>query len=154
MSTMKVFASVYIIFAICIAASLQETPHFPCDNGPMPKSLRVEGCDSSPCKLYRGTDLNAQWDFVANADAESLKPRVKVTFAGITIEYPYPEQDACKSLTNGECPLSEGDEATYNLKMPISELYPSLSMTIEFGLIDENDNAQVCFLVDGQVTDK
>lgn len=73
---------------------------------------------------------------------------------GITIEYPYPEQDACKSLTNGKCPLSEGDEATYNLKMPISESYPSVTLTIEFSLIDENDNVQVCFKVDGKVTNK
>jgi len=73
---------------------------------------------------------------------------------GTTMDYPYPEQDACKSLTNGGCPLNEGDEATYNLKMPISELYPSLALNIEFGLVDENNNVQVCFNVDALVTDK
>jgi len=151
---MKVVTSACIIFATCIAVSLQETPYVPCDNGPTPLSLRVEGCDSSPCKFYRGTDLLAQWDFAANANAESLKPRVKVTIMGVTIDYPYPEQDACKSLTKGKCPLSKGDEATYNLKMPIAKSYPSVSMTIQFSLVDENDNVQVCFKVDGTVVDK
>lgn len=79
---------------------------------------------------------------------------MKVTVMGSTIDYPYPEQDACKNLTNNKCPLSKGDEATYNLNMPISELYPSVTLTIEFGLIDENDNVQVCFKVEGQVTNK
>lgn len=88
------------------------------------------------------------------AQAKALRPRVRVTIFGSTIEYPYPEQDACKSLTNGQCPLSEGDGATYNLKMPISKMYPSLSMTIEFSLIDENGNVHVCFELEGKVTDK
>ncbi|XP_011876344.1 PREDICTED: epididymal secretory protein E1 [Vollenhovia emeryi] len=150
---MRALASAYIILAICVAASLQETSYDPCDDGPGPRSLRVDGCDSSPCKLHRGTDLTAQWDFVANADAKTLKPRVRVTIMGVTIDYPYPEQDACKSLTNGKCPLSKGDEATYNLKMPISESYPSITLTIEFALVDENDNnVQVCFKLDGTVT--
>lgn len=144
-----------IILAVCVAASSQEkTPFIPCDEGPIPTELRVAGCNSSPCNIYRGTDLLAQWDFVSNADAKSLKPRVRVTFWGSTINYPYPEQDACKSLTNGECPLSEGDEATYNLKMPISKVYPAIALTIEFGLVDENNNVQVCFKIQGKVTDK
>jgi len=90
----------------------------------------------------------------ADAAAKSLKPRVRVTFLGTTIDYHYPEQDACKSLTNGRCPLSEGDAATYSLKMPISEVYPSLALNIEFSLVDENKNVQVCFKLDAQVTDK
>lgn len=89
-----------------------------------------------------------------DANAKALKPRVRVTIMGATIDYPYPEQDACKSLTNGECPLSKGDEATYNLQMEISKLYPSLTLTIEFALLDENSNVQVCLKVIGEVTDK
>lgn len=97
--------------------------------------------------------MTAQWDFVANADATTLKPRVRATVEGTTINYPYPEKDACKSLTNGECPLSEGDEATYNLKMSISKLYPKVKPNIEFALVDEKDNVQVCFSVDCEVVD-
>ncbi|KAL6264146.1 hypothetical protein P5V15_004225 [Pogonomyrmex californicus] len=150
---MKAVAAVCIIFGFCIAASLQDTPFDPCDNGPVPTSLRVDGCNTSPCNFYRGTNLTAQWDFVANANMESLKPDVKVIMMGITIDYPYPEQDACKSLTNG-CPLNKGDKATYNLNMPISPAYPSVTLTIQFGLVDENKNVQVCFKMDGKVVNK
>ncbi|EZA51211.1 NPC intracellular cholesterol transporter 2 [Ooceraea biroi] len=151
---MKVLASVCIIAAFCIASSLQDTPHSPCNDGPLPLALRIDGCSSLPCNIYKGTDLIAQWDFAANADAKSLTPRVKVTFWGITIDYPYPEQDACKSLTNGRCPLAKSDKVTYNLKMPIDKSYPDVVLKIEFALVDENKNVQVCFKVDGQVTDK
>lgn len=90
-----------------------------------------------------------------DADAKSLKPRVRVTIMGVTIDYPFPEQDACKSLTNGKCPLNKGDKATYNLKMPIDESYPKVNeMEISFSLDDEKNNVQVCLKLKVQVTDK
>lgn len=73
---------------------------------------------------------------------------------GATIPYPYPEQDACKSLINGECPLKKDAEVTYNLEMPISKTYPTVTINIEFSLVDENKNVQVCFNVDVKVTNK
>jgi len=79
---------------------------------------------------------------------------VRVKILGIRLNYPYPEKDACKALTNGECPLDEGDQVTYNLRMPIDENYPSIKLNIEFALLDENKNVQVCFNVDAKVTDK
>ncbi|KYN11054.1 Epididymal secretory protein E1, partial [Trachymyrmex cornetzi] len=148
-----IYAAACIILAICVAASLQYTPYARCDDGPPPKSLIVEGCNSSPCDLYRGTNLTAHWDFNAIADAEKLTVRVRVTILGITVTYPYPYPNACESLMNSKCPLSKGDNATYSLLMPISKGYPSVQLTIEFSLNDEKNNSQVCFKLDGQVTD-
>ncbi|EGI67711.1 D-beta-hydroxybutyrate dehydrogenase, mitochondrial [Acromyrmex echinatior] len=91
--------------------------------------------------------------FIPVADTEKLTVSVKVTIMGVTISYPYPYPNACESLTNGKCPLSKGDSATYSALMPISKNYPSLRMIIEFSLNDENNNSQVCFKIDGQVTD-
>ncbi|KAL6434005.1 hypothetical protein ACFW04_005866 [Cataglyphis niger] len=150
---MKAFIFACIIAAFCVA-SLQSTPHFSCDDGPLPLELRIDGCDSSPCIVYKGTNLTAQWDFVANADTKSLVPQVIVTVMGGTIKYPYPEQDACKSLTNGECPLKKDAKVTYNLNMPISKSYPSVTINIEFSLLDETKSVQVCFNVDLKVTNK
>ncbi|XP_014474801.1 PREDICTED: estradiol 17-beta-dehydrogenase 2 [Dinoponera quadriceps] len=144
-----------IILVFCIAVSLQDTPFALCSDGPPPKLLRVEGCDKLPCKLVRGTDLIAEWDFNARNDVEKLKTRVMVTLAGITTEYPYPEPDACKSLSKGECPLEKDEEVTYNLNMHISEFYPPVKLNVEFALLDEEtEEVQVCFKLDGKVTDK
>lgn len=70
---------------------------------------------------------------------------VRVIVGGVALPYPYPEPDACKSLTNGACPLKKGDKPTYNLKMPISDDYPALGQTIKFALKDENEHTHVCF---------
>ncbi|XP_072767760.1 NPC intracellular cholesterol transporter 2 [Anoplolepis gracilipes] len=151
---MKVFIFVCIIAEFCVALSMQDTPHDQCDDGPGPLALRVEGCDSLPCYIYKGTNMSAQWDFLANADAKALEPRVEVSIGGISISYPFPEKDACKSLTNGKCPLKKDTKATYNLNMPINKNYPSVSPTIQFTLIDDNQNVQVCFSLECVVTDK
>lgn len=87
----------------------------------------------------------------ADGDAEQLKTRVMVTVFGNKTPYPYPQPDACKSLAKGECPLEKGDELTYELRMPISINYPPISLSIEFALVDENANVQVCFEIDAQV---
>lgn len=85
---------------------------------------------------------------------ESLEPRVVVTFMGTTIKYPYPEKNACNSLVSGECPLEKDSEATYNLQMQISKSYPTVSLNIEFALIDQNKDVEVCFNVDCEVVDQ
>jgi hypothetical protein len=85
--------------------------------------------------------------------AENLRPLVMVTVLGLTIDYPLPDQDVCANLIWGGCPLSPGDEATYNLIMPILNEYPLVSLTIEFSILDAADNTVVCFEVDGQVVD-
>ncbi|EFN66585.1 Epididymal secretory protein E1 [Camponotus floridanus] len=149
---MKAFIFACIISAFCAVS--QSTPYNLCDNGPPPVKLRVEGCDSSPCYIYKGTNLTAQWDFTADADAQSLAPQVIVYFMGTTVNYPYPEKNACNSLVNSKCPLKKNSKATYNLEMPISKAYPSLALNIQFALIDENKNIQVCFSLDCEVTDK
>ncbi|KAK2579049.1 hypothetical protein KPH14_002842 [Odynerus spinipes] len=140
---MALLACVYLLAAFCIALSAQSTPFFKCTDGtPAPLDLRIKGCNSLPCPLIRGTDLTAEWDFEVTANTETLKPRVKVTLFGVTTEYPYPHQNACNDLTNGECPLEKGEEITYALKMPILKGYPLLTLNIEFALVDENENSQ------------
>lgn len=76
-----------------------------------------------------------------------------VTVLGLTIDYPLPDQDVCANLIFGGCPLSEGDEATYQLIMPILTEYPLVSMSIEFSVLDESNQPLVCFEVDGQVVE-
>lgn len=112
----------------------------------------MAGCDTSPCTIVKGSTLNAEWDFILSNDVKNLFPRVKATVGGITIPYPYPEQDACKSLVKGNCPLKKDDEATYSLRMPIDKNIPSLALKIEFALVDRKKKPYVCFSVNAKVT--
>ncbi|XP_032664947.1 NPC intracellular cholesterol transporter 2 [Odontomachus brunneus] len=149
---MRVYAFACIIVAFCVAASIQDTPYAPCSDGPLPTSLRVEGCDKSPCSLHKGTDLIAEWDFDAKSDANTLETKVMVKVAGVIMEYPYPQPNACKSLSKGKCPFKKGDQLRYNLKMPISSSYPLVKLNIQFSLFDEKKQVHVCFKLDCKVT--
>ncbi|XP_020299320.1 epididymal secretory protein E1-like, partial [Pseudomyrmex gracilis] len=148
------YVAVYIIVAFCVALSLQATPNKPCDESPLPVELRVDGCNSLPCNLHRGTNLTAQWDFVADSDSTKLTISVNVMIFGYTVKYPYLQPDACKSLSSGKCPLKKGDKATYTLVMPIVESIPTIPVTFEFGLYNEQSKPQVCFKLDGKVVKK
>lgn len=90
---------------------------------------------------------------MAAFDAGRLRPKALVTVLGLTIDYPLPDQDVCANLVFGGCPLSEGDDATYHLIMPILNEYPLVSMSIVFTVIDETDQPLVCLEMDGQVVE-
>jgi ML domain len=90
---------------------------------------------------------------LAAFDSGRLKPQVLATVLGLTIDFPLPDQDVCANLIFGGCPLSEGDEATYQLIMPILNEYPLVSLSIQFSVLDETDQTLVCFEVDGQVVE-
>ncbi|XP_047366452.1 NPC intracellular cholesterol transporter 2-like [Vespa velutina] len=148
---MALLSFVYILLAFYIGSSVQ-TEYRKCEGGlPEPNELRIKGCDKLPCSFVKGTDLKAQWDFTVTADTAVLKPQVKVTVLGITTEYEYPRPDGCKDLINGECPLEKGELVTYTLSMPILKIYPNIRLDIEFSLLDENKNSQVCFVIEGKV---
>ncbi|XP_011305854.1 protein NPC2 homolog [Fopius arisanus] len=145
---------VLIIAAFCVVGSLQDTPFTKCKaGGPAPEALRVKGCNTTPCRFVKGKDVEAEWDFNVVADAEALKPVVKAKALGITVDYPLPEQDACKSLVNGECPLEKGELVSYGLRMPILKAYPKVDLHLTFFLVDPQKNVHVCFEIDAKVVD-
>lgn len=84
---------------------------------------------------------------------KELKPRVQIKIAGETLDYHYPEPDACKFLSMAQCPLKNGDWSIYNLKMPINKKYPPMTV-LEFSLLDENKKVQMCFGLNIKVVDK
>ena len=52
---------------------------------------------------------------------------------------------------DSECPLDEGEEVTYGLKMPILKVYPKVSLLLEFALIDSHNNVHSCFKINAKV---
>ncbi|XP_046828899.1 NPC intracellular cholesterol transporter 2 homolog a-like [Vespa crabro] len=152
--TMALLTFVYILLAFYIGSSVQ-TEFYKCEGGlPEPNELKIEGCDKLPCSFIKGTDIKAQWDFTVTNDTATLKPKVIVTILGISTEYEYPRPEGCKDLINGECPLEKGELVTYTISMPILESYPNIRLSIEFSLLDENKNTQVCFVIEGKINSK
>ncbi|XP_015514133.1 NPC intracellular cholesterol transporter 2 homolog a-like [Neodiprion virginianus] len=145
-----------VLFTLCLATGIQgdSTPYTSCSTVADPIDFRMDGCTETPCALYRGETASAEWDWEVTADTTTLTPRVKAIVLGLSISYDIGQEDACETLTNAECPLDAGEEVTYGLSMPVLASYPKLSLTIEFALLDDNGDAQVCFRVPVKVQDR
>ena len=91
--------------------------------------------------------------YISAAPTSALKPKVKAYLGSIGVDFDIGQKNACDSLTNAYCPLDEGEEVTYALKMPVQSFYPKVKLNIQFSLIDDQGNKQVCFFVAAKVTD-
>ncbi|KAJ8674773.1 hypothetical protein QAD02_010559 [Eretmocerus hayati] len=144
-----------LVIAVCslVDLSYESTPIKSCQDGPTPFDVRVKDCSGLPCELHRGTNVSAEWDFAVAQATTKLKPRVRAEVAGVVVNYPFPQEDACTSLASGKCPLNTGDQATYELSMPILKIYPKISLTIEFAFLNDGDQVVVCFKLPAKVVD-
>ncbi|XP_058460795.1 NPC intracellular cholesterol transporter 2 homolog a-like [Malaya genurostris] len=125
-----------------------------CANGqPSPKTVRIENCPAFPCNLPRGTDANMVMEFSAARDATNLNTTVLATALGITGPYQLPAERAaaCNWLVQSRCPISSGEDLIYHLSMPITAIYPLVSVTIQIDIIDNTEQSQGCFIVDARV---
>jgi len=77
------------------------------------------------CNCQYTTDDN--FTSVTATFVEILTAKVRATALNITIDYPLPEPDACKTLINSACPLESGDTATYVLALHLIDFLPPVS---------------------------
>lgn len=60
-------------------------------------------------------------------DVERLDAVVTAYALGIVLDFPLKQKNACKALTNAECPLDKYELVTYRLELPVDKSYPSVS---------------------------
>ncbi|KOC59746.1 Epididymal secretory protein E1 [Habropoda laboriosa] len=130
-----------------------QSSFLPCDGKPGPNSVEILGCKTLPCNLKRGTIVEGSIVFTASASTKTLRPDVDVQLGNMHVKYPFPEQNACKGLVSGSCPLEKGEVSTYFMRMPIERAYPKIGLTIQFALVDEHNNYQMCFKIPAKVVD-
>ncbi|XP_065086062.1 NPC intracellular cholesterol transporter 2 homolog a-like [Ochlerotatus camptorhynchus] len=120
---------------------------------PPPRQVRIEGCVELPCLLPRGQDANMAMDFTAIQDATNMRTVVTATALGITAPYELPADRAavCNWLVQTRCPVSAGEDLTYHLSMPVTAIYPLVSVVIEIDVIDQSEQSHGCFVVDTRV---
>ncbi|XP_076299689.1 NPC intracellular cholesterol transporter 2 isoform X2 [Lasioglossum baleicum] len=150
---MSLSVAVLLVAVFCIADSMQ-SPYQSCGAGlPAPNSVNIAGCSQLPCNFKRGTFASAEVDFTVQDSTKTLTPKVTVHIGSISTAYQLPEQNACKSLVNGECPLDKGERVTYKLQMPIEKIYPKIALTIQLSLVDGNGKSQACIKIPSKVVD-
>lgn len=63
MAILTLVIAVYVFAVLFIANSMQA--YVPCDGKPAPTNVKILGCDTLPCNLVRGTNVEANVDFKA-----------------------------------------------------------------------------------------
>nr|XP_019530505.2 NPC intracellular cholesterol transporter 2-like [Aedes albopictus] len=120
---------------------------------PVPREVRLKDCPSMPCLLPRGTEAKMAMDFTSVQEATSLHTTVTATALGVTAPYELPADRAvaCNWLVQSRCPTSTGEDLTYHLSMPITAIYPLVSVTIEIDVVDQTQQSHGCFVIDARV---
>lgn len=113
----------------------------------------MDGCNSSPCKVKKGNDLNVEIHFTTVAATSSLKPQLSAKVFGIKMPLTVTKdhQNACESLKDAKCPLSSNQDVVYSVKLPILKSYPAMKTEIEMNLVGDNGHSHTCFRLDGQI---
>lgn len=83
----------------------------------------------------------------------TLKSKVVPIALGLELPYELPANyaRACDWLVGSSCPISEGDNVTYNLKIPVQKNYPIIGLNIEISLIDDKHRIIACFVASMRV---
>uniref|UniRef100_A0A182SQB4 MD-2-related lipid-recognition domain-containing protein n=1 Tax=Anopheles maculatus TaxID=74869 RepID=A0A182SQB4_9DIPT len=149
---MQLLTIVYIIsFASLTIADVVTVQQ--CSEGSLPVSVDVTGCRATPCELPKGQDAAVLVDFTADRHLTALVPRVHASFGGMTVPFELPDdrKDGCQWLVGGMCPVSQHEDVTYELRLPVLAMYPSLSLTVELKLVDQDNKIATCFHLQAKV---
>ncbi|KAG4074456.1 hypothetical protein HA402_015745 [Bradysia odoriphaga] len=117
---------------------------------PPPHEVRVRGCTSMPCTVRRGTEAIMDLEFTTPVSSNTLRPVVFASVLGATIEYPLPDhlQNACNHIRPNGCPLAAGTTTSYNFVFAVNPLYPPVTVGVEVNLLNQDNVAVTCFIVD------
>jgi len=136
-----------IVFSAVLLAVAAATPYRDCGSTATISSFVVPGCTTLPCTILRGQNYTLQFDFVANAPANSFDPYVTGTFLGITAPWPGTFPPGCSDATTGDCPLTVGERIVYQPVLAIDRTWPQVSATAHWESRDENGSKIICLEV-------
>ncbi|XP_058120105.1 uncharacterized protein LOC131284892 [Anopheles ziemanni] len=148
--------AVLLVAALACGSLTEALTTNPCTNGaPQPSRVTITGCTEMPCDLIRGSDVSMELDFVAPFSAATLRYTVVATALGITAPYELPadRSNVCDWLSGSSCPISQGEDITSTLSMPILPIYPLVSLVIQVGVEDPSntENRFTCFAINARV---
>ncbi|RXG59060.1 Protein NPC2-like protein [Armadillidium vulgare] len=108
-------------------------------------NIKITGCspNKNDCVFARGEDAEIQIPFTTSNSPEKLTAIVHGILFGIPIPFSLPNNDAC--VDSGlSCPVPKNTEVIYTTKIPVRKEYPSLRVTVQMKLRDENGDDVTC----------
>ncbi|XP_049879197.1 NPC intracellular cholesterol transporter 2-like [Pectinophora gossypiella] len=108
------------------------------NEGELPLSTFVRGCQGSPCLLPQNEELVIDMVFKAPRLITEMRTLATVFMGILPIIFPLEENSVtCNFLTNTYCPIVEDTIVHYILRLPISAVFPiGTSVIVEFHVVD------------------
>merc|ERR1712080_511509 len=80
------------------------------------KSITMDGCTGFPCVVHHGEHATGKLTAVAKASTSSLTCKISgIIPPGIELPFNGCPVNACENLSNGDCPVEEGEEFVYDM---------------------------------------
>jgi len=121
------------------------------------KQVDITNCDKPPCKLKKRTRVAIEQKFVPDHDIRSLTTSVHAAIVGVSLPFIGVDgSNACNNIFSVDnikvgCPLKAGTEYIYKNEFPILDLYPKISLVVNWALT-ENNNVVTCFEIPSRIT--
>ena len=113
------------------------------------KEVNVNPCPTQPCKLHKGQSYGVNVTFASSTQSQSSKAVVHGIVLGVSIPFPIPEPDGCKSGIN--CPIQKDKTYSYLNKLPVKNEYPSIKLVVQWELQDDKDQRLFCWQIPVQI---
>ncbi|XP_076766086.1 Niemann-Pick type C-2b [Xylocopa sonorina] len=149
--------TVLIFVALLAIARATEVNH--CGTGEKVEDserIKITGCEVPPCKLKRRTKATIEQKFVPEQDVQSLVNNVYAVVLGVPLPFVGVDgTSACESIFNEDgttagCALKKGVEYTYKREFAVLQIYPTISLTIHYALMEGNSTI-ACFEVPAKI---
>ncbi|XP_015789115.1 NPC intracellular cholesterol transporter 2 [Tetranychus urticae] len=132
-----------VILALIATAFAGEIDFNDCGDGVnAPTSFEVAGCDEAPCTVERGNTYDFTFNFDAPVNADDLSVSIKAKVFGVWIPWPGAPKQVCGQGIS--CPLTSGKSYTYQSKMTIPVVAPSISTTVQYTLANTASETVFC----------
>ncbi|KAK7065402.1 Phosphatidylglycerol/phosphatidylinositol transfer protein [Halocaridina rubra] len=107
--------------------------------------IQITGCGPRQrrCIFVKGRDANMSLPFTPAVQVTAVTAKVTGIVAFIHVPFDLPNNNGC--INSGlTCPLQPQQSVTYTASLPVKSSYPSVAVTVQWELLDQNNNRLVC----------
>jgi len=113
-----------------IQSTVHEISVTPCES--------ANGLSSSPCRLTRGTNSTAILTVKFTPQLKHKRMKATLAWRNGNIDLPFRgmQSNACRSLAEGRCPTTPGQQMTWTALVPLSSSFPANNYPLKLKIMD------------------
>ena len=112
--------------------------------------IEIEGCDGTPCKIRKGTNITVTIKFTPDQSYKDLINMACADMQVACVSFVFPNARVCNDLVNATCPMEKKREYTEKVVFPMKEGFPTVRVSTRWTIDDpyRQDEMEACFMLD------